>query len=371
MDEETGDGELPGPLPFRVSARTPEALAAQAARLASFVRGEDPEAAAVAHALATTRAGLEERALIVADGRDELLAGLDSVARGETGDSVIRGRAAEDRRAVFVFPGQGSQWAGMARELLDASPVFARSIEVCEDALAPYVDWSLTDILRTSAPLDRVDLVQPALWAVMVSLAELWRSHGVRPEAVVGHSQGEIAAAYVAGALSLEDAAKVVALRSRAIGALSGRGGMASVSSPVARVEERIARWDGRLSVAAVNGPSAVVVAGEPEALDELVAACAEDEVRARRIPVDYASHSAHVEAVEADIREALRGIRPRDGDVPLLSTVTGDWIDTSTMDASTTGTPTCGGPSGSSLPRVPSSTRDMTRSSRSARTPY
>ncbi|WP_329237530.1 type I polyketide synthase [Actinoallomurus sp. NBC_01490] len=333
-DEETGDGELPGPLPFRVSARTPEALAAQAARLASFVRGEDPEAAAVAHALATTRAGLEERALIVADGRDELLAGLDSVARGETGDSVIRGRAAEDRRAVFVFPGQGSQWAGMARELLDASPVFARSIEVCEDALAPYVDWSLTDILRTSAPLDRVDLVQPALWAVMVSLAELWRSHGVRPEAVVGHSQGEIAAAYVAGALSLEDAAKVVALRSRAIGALSGRGGMASVSSPVARVEERIARWDGRLSVAAVNGPSAVVVAGEPEALDELVAACAEDEVRARRIPVDYASHSAHVEAVEADIREALRGIRPRDGDVPLLSTVTGDWIDTSTMDA-------------------------------------
>ncbi|WP_156107488.1 acyltransferase domain-containing protein, partial [Streptomyces violaceusniger] len=146
--------------------------------------------------------------------------------------------------------------------------------------------------------LERVDVVQPVLFSVMVSLAELWRSLGVRPSAVVGHSQGEIAAACVAGILSLRDAARVVALRSQAIGrVLAGKGGMVSVALPVADVRERIAAWgEERISVAAVNGPSSAVVSGEREALDELVAACEADGVRARRVPVDYASHSAQVE---------------------------------------------------------------------------
>ncbi|MFM9701141.1 acyltransferase domain-containing protein, partial [Streptomyces europaeiscabiei] len=134
--------------------------------------------------------------------------------------------------AVFVFPGQGSQWVGMAVELLDASPVFAARFVECGAALGGFVEWSLVDVVRgvEGAPgLDRVDVVQPVLWAVMVSLAALWESFGVRPAAVVGHSQGEIAAAVVAGALSLVDGARVVALRSRAIVALAGRGGMVSV----------------------------------------------------------------------------------------------------------------------------------------------
>ncbi|WP_158713914.1 acyltransferase domain-containing protein, partial [Streptomyces seoulensis] len=148
-------------------------------------------------------------------------------------------------RTVFVFPGQGSQWRGMAVGLVEVSPVFAARLGECERALVPFTGWSLLDVLRgvEGAPgLDRVDVVQPALWAVMVSLAALWRSVGVEPDAVVGHSQGEIAAAVVSGALSLEDAAKVVALRSRAIVRLAGSGGMVSVALPAGEVGELVAR---------------------------------------------------------------------------------------------------------------------------------
>ncbi|WP_217146427.1 acyltransferase domain-containing protein, partial [Streptomyces sp. AC627_RSS907] len=199
------------------------------------------------------------------------------------------------------------------------------AVAECEAALSAYVDWSLTDVLRGAegAPgFDRVDVVQPVLFAVMVSLARLWRSVGVVPDAVMGHSQGEIAAACVAGALSLEDAAKVVALRSRAIAAgLAGRGGMVSVGLPVDQVKERIAAWDGAISVAAVNGPGSVVVAGDPGALDEMVAELEGEEVRVRRVPVDYASHSAHVESIRKELLEVLADIAPRSSQVPFYST--------------------------------------------------
>ncbi|MBM7173998.1 acyltransferase domain-containing protein, partial [Streptomyces sp. G44] len=162
-------------------------------------------------------------------------------------------------------------------------------------ALSSYVEWSLFEVLDDAEALERVDVVQPVLWAVMVSLAELWQSYGIKPGAVVGHSQGEIAAACVAGALSLGDAARVVALRSKAILALSGAGGMVSVALPVEDVRARLTEG---LSVAAVNGPSSVVVSGDVAELDALLAACEAEEIRARRIPVDYASHSAHVETI-------------------------------------------------------------------------
>ncbi|MCQ8195654.1 acyltransferase domain-containing protein, partial [Streptomyces rugosispiralis] len=194
--------------------------------------------------------------------------------------------------------------------------------------------WSLVDVLGDAVALGRVDVVQPVLWAVMVSLAELWRSFGVVPAAVIGHSQGEIAAACVAGALSLEDAARVVALRSRALRALSGLGGMVSVSLPVGEVRERLGVWGERLSVAAVNGPSAVVVSGDADALDELMAVCEGDGIRARRVPVDYASHCAHVEAIEEELLRELSGISPRSSSVPFYSTVTGGVLDTAGLDA-------------------------------------
>ncbi|GAA4254347.1 type I polyketide synthase [Dactylosporangium darangshiense] len=324
--------------PFVLSARDGAALAEQAVRLRALVAGDPaPALPDVAAALTATRSAFERRAVLVAADRGEVLEGLDALAGGHPHPGVVTGTVSGDERAVFVFPGQGSQWPAMARALLDTEPVFAERLTECAAALAPHIDWSLLDVLRGTedAPsLDRVDVVQPALFAVMVSLSGLWRAYGVEPSAVIGHSQGEIAAAYVCGALSLPDAARVVALRSRALKALAGRGGMVSLALPVDRARTRIAPWSDRLSIATVNGPSSTVVSGDDEALDELMAACAADDVRARRIPVDYASHSAHVELIRDELLQTLAGLEPRRCDIPFCSTVAGDFIDTETLDA-------------------------------------
>ncbi|WP_284749786.1 type I polyketide synthase [Amycolatopsis sp. RTGN1] len=306
-----------------LSGRSEAAVREQAAALAEAEHG----VAEVGWSLVSTRPAFEYRAAVVGD-RDELLAGLRELAAGSP---VTTGTAGE---TVFVFPGQGAQWAGMAVDLLDESPVFAERIAQCAAALAPYVDWSLTEVLGDADALERVDVVQPVSWAVMVSLAALWRAHGVEPDAVVGHSQGEIAAAVVAGGLSLEDGARVVALRSKAIAAgLAGRGGMAWIAAPEAEVAPLLEPYGGRLSIAAVNGPGSVVVSGEVEALDELVAETG-DHLRVRRIPVDYASHSAAVEAIEAELSEVLAPVRPRPSAITYLSGVTGTPVDTATLDA-------------------------------------
>ncbi|GDY50742.1 hypothetical protein SVIO_013650 [Streptomyces violaceusniger] len=323
-------------VPWVVSARSDAGLRDQAARLLSMV-GEEagPASVDVGLSLVTTRAVFERRAVVLGGDRTALVSGLTALTEGREATGVVRGSATgSSDRFALVFPGQGSQWVGMAAGLLESSPVFAERMGECAAALAPFVEWSLLDVLGDAAALERVDVVQPVLWAVMVSLAELWRSYGVEPAAVIGHSQGEIAAACVAGALSLEDAAKVVALRSKALRALSGLGGMVSVSLPVEAVRERLAAWGERLSVAAVNGPSAVVVSGDADALDELLAACEADEVRARRVPVDYASHCAHVETVEDELQRTLAGIAPRSSSVPFYSTVTAGALDTRELDA-------------------------------------
>ncbi|MBL1102723.1 type I polyketide synthase, partial [Streptomyces coffeae] len=325
-------------VPWVLSAKSVTALRAQAARLLEHAEAH-PEATGtdIALSLATTRTAFDHRAVVLAPDRTAAIRELQSYVAGRATPALIEGTVRRGTGVAFVFPGQGSQWLGMAAELLDSSPVFAQRIGECAAALGPFVDWSLTDILRdmdSVGRLEQVDVVQPVLWAAMVSLAEVWRSYGVEPAAVIGHSQGEIAAAAVAGALSLGDAAKVVALRSKAIRALSGRGGMVSVSLGVEAVQERLAAWEGRLAVAAVNGPAVVVVSGDADALDELLAACEADGVRARRIAVDYASHCAHVEEIERVLLRELADVAPRAASVPFYSTVTAGVLDTSGLDA-------------------------------------
>ncbi|MFE6306710.1 SDR family NAD(P)-dependent oxidoreductase [Nocardiopsis sp. NPDC057823] len=339
-DREPGERrDRPGRiLPWVLSARDGEALRGQAARLRDHLRG-DPGAdpVDVGWTLATARSALEHRAAIVAGERTGFLDALDALAEGRPHPRAVTGRASGDRRPVLVFPGQGGQWAGMAVELLETSPVFAGRMAECEKALAPYIDRPLSETLRRygdgTEALDRVDVVQPVLWAVMVSLAELWRSHGLRPAAVVGHSQGEIAAACVAGALSLEDAAKVVATRSRALLELSGTGAMASVSLPVDTVRERVAGAAG-VYVAVVNGPGTTVVAGDPGAVRSLVAEYEAAGVRARMIAVDYASHTPHVAALRGSLETALAGIASREPEIPMYSAVTGGRLVGAPLDA-------------------------------------
>ncbi|MDQ0988722.1 type I polyketide synthase [Streptomyces sp. V2I9] len=323
------------PVPVLVSGRTAQALRAQAARLKDAVESAGLDVADVAHSTATTRTRFARRAVLLAADREQLLAQLDAVAAGLPAAGISEGTARTGRLAM-IFSGQGSQWPDMATELLDTDEVFTRTIHACAEALAPHTDYSLTDVLRRAegAPtLDRVDVVQPALFAVMVALAETWRSLGVVPDAVAGHSQGEIAAACVAGALSLEDAAKVVALRSRAIGALAGQGGMLSVQAGAAQVRPWLDDAPA-LSIAADNGPTAVVVSGPVDALDTFAAHCVSHGVETRRIPVDYASHSAQVELIHDELLAALADIEPRTSELPFLSTVTGEWTDTAGLDA-------------------------------------
>ena len=332
-DEPPAAGAVPdgGVVPWVLSARSAEALRGQAAALA----GVTEPISDIGWSLATTRSAFEHRAVVVGRTRDELTAGLTALADGAShpalvnpGSPVVGGFG-----PVLVFPGQGSQWAGMGAELLESSPVFAARIAECEQALGPYVGWSLTEVLR-GGEITEVDVVQPVLWAVMVSLAAVWADYGVTPIAVVGHSQGEIAAACVAGALSIEDAAKVVALRSRALRRLAGGGAMASLGGSEERAAELIAEHGPDVTVAAVNGPESTVVSGPPDQVGAVVAAAKAADLRARRIDVDYASHGPQVEEIREELAGLLAGVRPAGTDVAFYSTVTGGRTDGSALDA-------------------------------------
>ncbi|MDX3784787.1 acyltransferase domain-containing protein, partial [Streptomyces europaeiscabiei] len=179
---------------------------------------------------------------------------------------------------------------------------------------------------------DRVDVVQPALWAVMVSLAAQWHAAGIHPAAVIGHSQGEIAAATVSGALTLSDGARVVALRSQLIAHIAGNGGMTSLALP--RDEAETIATDLGLEIAAVNSPASTVLSGPAHALDQLATWCEEHQTRFRRVPVDYASHSSHVEAIKDQLLEALAPVTPHTGQLPFYSSLTGGPVDGTELDA-------------------------------------
>ncbi|WEV29017.1 SDR family NAD(P)-dependent oxidoreductase [Streptomyces sp. 71268] len=324
-----------GVVPIVLSARDSAALRAQAARLAAYVKAHpETDPRAIAHTLLTGRATLEHRAVLLTHDRDHLLDALHALANDEEHPSVVTGQG-NHSQPVFVFPGQGSQWTGMATDLLNTSEVFRQSIAECENALAPYVDWSLTDVLTNGQPIERVDIVQPALFAVMVSLARVWQSLGVQPTAVIGHSQGEIPAAVIAGALTLEDGARVTALRSQAIHTtLTGHGTMASLTLTPQATKQLPGAWGRELHIAAHNGPHTTVIAGNSAAVEDLLQHCEEHGIHARRINVDYASHSPHVETIRDHLLTQLADIKPTASDIPFYSTTTGEALDTTQLTA-------------------------------------
>ncbi|WP_086859580.1 type I polyketide synthase [Streptomyces milbemycinicus] len=332
-------GLVGGVVPWPVSGRTGAALRAQAERLSAHVR-EHPALRAVdtGRSLALSREALEHRSVILTDGPDTVRSGLSAVAEGTPAAHVVSGIVDVRGRVVFVFPGQGSQWRGMAKELLASSPVFAERFAECDAALRRHLGWSVDDVVRGAADalsMEPIEVLQPVLFAVNVSLAALWRAAGVEPAAVVGHSQGEIAAAYVAGGLSLEDAARIVVQRSALFAEeLVGRGAVASVALPAGVVAERLAPWDGSLVIAGRNGPGAVTVAGDTAALKEFVLECEREEIRARVVGSTVASHCAQVDPLRERILKMFADVAPRRGQVPFYSTVTGGLVDTATLDA-------------------------------------
>ncbi|MCR6490469.1 SDR family NAD(P)-dependent oxidoreductase [Amycolatopsis sp. OK19-0408] len=314
VEIETSD--VPGAVPVLLSGRTAEALRDQAARLRAHVLAHPSLSLGdLGFSLATGRASFAHRGAVVASGRDELLDGLTNLP--------ITGAGSGPSRVLMVFPGQGSQWVRMGLDLAEAEPVFAERLRECDAALSEFVEWSVFDKLAEET--SQVDVVQPLLWAIMVSLAALWRHYGVEPAGVVGHSQGEIAAATVSGALSLQDGARVVALRAKALRALEGIGGMASLR---VSAEEAEALIDDRLAVAAVNGPAQVIVSGDVSSLDKLAERCESY----RRIDVSYASHHPQVGQLAEVILKDLAPVSPVGTEIPFYSTVSGEKIDTATL---------------------------------------
>ncbi|WP_217144866.1 type I polyketide synthase, partial [Streptomyces sp. AC627_RSS907] len=310
-----------GPVPLLLSGAGPAALKAQAATVREFAAG-DVSLREVGATLAG-RAALPARA-VAWDPES-----LDAVASG-----LVSTTALDSSDVVFVYPGQGGQWLNMAAGLLD-SPAFADRLRECDAALRPYLDFSVEDILRgTDDWLTRVEIVQPVLWAVGVALTAWWEAHGVVPAAVVGHSQGEVVAAVVAGALSVADGARVVGVRARVLAGLGDSGGMLSVNASAADAERWLApagdagtpSWDD-LVIAADNAPGQVVLAGERHRLEAFLPWCEERGVRARLVEVRYASHSPWVDGVRDAVLAGLAGLRGTAPRIPWYSTVTAERV--------------------------------------------
>jgi amino acid adenylation domain-containing protein len=337
--------------PLLLSARSEPALEAQARRWAEWLEGHPEQSMLdLAYTAAEHRKHFEVRAAVMAADPSDAIEGLTALASGRSHRALIKARARTPGKLVFVFPGQGSQWPAMGRALLGESPVFAQVAEACDAALRPWIGGSVLSLLRgddddSLPPFDRVDGLQPALFTMYVGLAAVWRSLGVTPAAVVGHSKGEVAAAVVAGALSLDDGARLVALRSQALHGTSGQGEMAVIQRPADEVRALLEPYDGALSVAVINTARETVVSGDARALDRLLAqlkmgrggrCCAGKRGACPfcgKLNVDHASHSAQMESILPALANQLAGLKPRPTEIPLYSTVTGGRVAGETLD--------------------------------------
>ena len=327
------------PVVVPLSAHSPEALRQRARDLGDVVARGDVTVDDLAATLAWKRDQFRCRAAVVAGSAAELGARFAALADAPADDiaGVVSGTARAAGRTAFVFPGQGAQWLGMGRHLLAHEPKFAAVIGRCAAALAPHVDWDLVACLAGDASdawMNRVDMLQPVLWAMSVALAELWRDAGIEPDVVVGHSQGEIAAATVAGVLSYDDAARVVAQRSRILRRASGQGLMLAVELDATAARAALAGFEDRVSLAAHNGPTSCVLSGDAEAVSMLHEILDADGTFCRLVKVDYASHSHHMDKLTAEVVAALDGIAPVAARTTLVSTVVARPLVGTEMDA-------------------------------------
>jgi acyl transferase domain-containing protein/acyl carrier protein len=322
-----------------LSARSPQALTAMAGAYGALLRGGEPPLRDLVFTASVRRDHHAHRLAIAGRTREELAEALSAFARGEVAAGTARGRVpgAGAPKVVFVFPGQGSQWLGMGRQLLAEEPAFRAAIEAVDEVIRKEAGFSVLEQLaaeESGSRLHEIDVVQPALFAIEVALAALWRSWGVEPDAVVGHSMGEVAAAHVAGILGLEDAAKVICRRSRLLRRVSGKGAMGLVELTFAEAEKAIAHHRDRLGVAVSNGPRSTVISGDPAALEEVLATLEKRGVFCRRVKVDVASHSPQMDPLREDLLAALSDLRPGPARLVMWSTVTGEAVEGPELDA-------------------------------------
>jgi acyl transferase domain-containing protein/acyl carrier protein len=323
-----------------LSARSPEALHAVARSYQQFLATSEFPLHDICYTASVRRNHHDYRLAVAGNSPEQLIEGLEAFLKGETHASLSFGRraSASRRKLGFVFSGQGSQWFGMGRTLLHQGGVFRDVIERCELAFRLYTNWSLiAELTATDAAqsrLNEVDVIQPALFAIQIALAALWRSWGVEPHAVVGHSMGEVAAAYVAGALNLEDAARVICSRSRLVKRTIGQGAMASVELSIEEALAAIAGYEDRVSIAVSTSPASSVLSGDPAALAEILEKLKGRDVFCRMVKVDFASHSPQMDPLRDELLQALKELRPQPASLPIYSSVLDSVADGSELDA-------------------------------------
>ncbi|MFF1783402.1 SDR family NAD(P)-dependent oxidoreductase [Streptomyces virginiae] len=326
-----------GRLPVVVSARTPEALIAGAEQLAQQLQfTSDDDFYDLAYTSTVRRGRHELAAAVLAADPQEAADALLALAGNETdGPAALVSAPKRAGSLAFVFSGNGSQWAGMGADLLQQEPAFTAAVNAVDAELRPRLGWSVGELLREgSAGLERTEVAQPLLFAMQTGLVALLREYGVEPAAVVGHSVGEIAAAYTAGCLDLAQACQVVAVRSRAQAVTAGSGRMAAVGLGAREMRKELAAFGGRLELAGVNTPCDVTIAGDAQALGELGRQLSVRGVFFRELDLDYAFHSRHMDPVQQQVIHPLRSLQPRSGRLPLASTVTGGILAGEQLDA-------------------------------------
>ncbi len=318
-----------------LSARAPGALREQVSqvreRLAAEPSGNLHD---LCYSAARRRSHHPYRAAFAFQDQEELLALLDDAIAREDG---MAPEPAAPGPICFVFSGQGSQWWGMGRQLMREEPLFRAVMERCDALFRRYVDWSLVDELMAeegASRLDQTAVNQPVLFAMQIALTEWWRTRGITPDRVVGHSFGEVAAACVAGALTLEEGVKVIAHRSRLMQRVEGRGRMAVVELSLEEARRLLQGREGRISVAAENSPDFTVLSGDPEALSELMDELLAQGIFSAPLPINLASHSPQMESLRPELEEALADLKPRPARLPVYSTVTGELVAGEAMDA-------------------------------------
>ena len=317
-----------------LSARSSEALSALARRYLGFLDSEsesDVPIDYICYTASVRRTHHEFRLAVVANNKQEFIVSLNGFLGGTIQAGVYSGETKQRHKIAFIFSGQGSQWLGMGKRLLLEEPFFADTIKKCDEAGREQLGWSLLDLLANSSSessIADIEYLQPLLFAIQVGLSAIWRSWGIQPGAVVGHSMGEIAAAHVAGSIGLSDALRIIGRRSQLLKSTRGNGAMILVKRPVEQLSSALVKFNGGLSIAAINSPNWAVVSGDKNALASFIGELQQEGADCHRINVDVASHCAQMDGICIKLREVLKGVKTCRGSIPIYSTVTGTVCD-------------------------------------------
>jgi len=312
-----------------VSAANDKTLKVYAEKYLELVKktASDAELLNLVKNIAIRKADLPQRAVILFRTKEELIQGLSALQSGKTAENVFTGYNEDKKRTALVFPGQGAQWNGMGKQLYDSEPVFRNAIDECEQAFSKYTTWSLTDELFAADGMKHIDIIQPALIAVEIALAKWWQSIGLDFKAVIGHSMGEVGAAYIAGHISLDEAANIICTRSHLMKETSGKGAMGYIATPPAEVLQRIQGREQVIGIGVNNSPSSCVVSGQPDAVDQILSEFEQAGAFTRRIKVDVASHSPQMDPLLDRLAAALSTLDPKTSQTEFYSTVSADLL--------------------------------------------